>query len=481
MPSDKKKRALATKTAVAVQNLQAVVEDDARWRAGAEREALVALDVSLAKLRAVQSGAGGAAVPRRTPRDFEAFAAWLAENGVHLGAAPFRFDFVDGCADNAALFATRDIAEGEDVIVVPSRVMMSEDMAYSSSIAPLFAAAPALRSIPSIVLALYLLAEALDESSRFQPYIRILPSEFTIPFASFSAVELLSLEPSPTAERAINTLRAQVRHYTHIHAALSKLNLPALPAARFTYANFVWAVSVVMTRQNSLPTRQPAVLALIPVWDMCNHAPGPHTTVVAVSPVDGTASVECRAMRAFAPGDVITIFYGARPNAQLLLFSGFVQPGNNHDSLPLSVRIGADGGLGALKARLLGKAGVAVTRLEGEGGWACGIVADADGDVGAGGLAVARVAVMDKGALGALLRSGIEAATEVADAAVEAQARRVLCSAFEDALAEYGGKDDDGDDDSGVRGNRKLVGELHLEERELLRRALARYSETEAR
>ena len=39
------------------------------------------------------------------------------------------------------------------------------------------------------------------------------------------------------------------------------------------YADFVWAVGCVMSRQNEIPQKdeKQTTLALIPLWDMCNH------------------------------------------------------------------------------------------------------------------------------------------------------------------------------------------------------------------
>ena len=43
----------------------------------------------------------------------------------------------------------------------------------------------------------------------------------------------------------------------------------------------LWSLSVVLTRQNQIPVAgesQGMELALIPVWDMCNHVEGEITT-----------------------------------------------------------------------------------------------------------------------------------------------------------------------------------------------------------
>jgi SET domain len=327
-----------------VLNLQGLVTDEVRW--STEEETVISmakLDEHLMVLRRSQTE-GDIVSKARTADDFSKFADWLGANGVDLSDAPFRISSVEGDeSDNATLYAIRDISEGEDIVNIPSSVMMTSETAMSSSVGRFVARVAALRDSPSIILALHVLAEALDECSSFRPYINVLPSKFTIPFSlPFSPEQLMSLRPSSAFTRAVKTTRAQVTQYTKIYELLSKdpAQCPALPIRRFTYGNFEWAVSVIMTRQNALPSsvpNGPATIALVPVWDMCNHAPGPQTTSVLFDPASKTTQVHCTAMKTFATGDPLTIFYGHRSNVELLLYSGFVQPDNPHDHVEIRI------------------------------------------------------------------------------------------------------------------------------------------------
>lgn len=75
--------------------------------------------------------------------------------------------------------------------------------------------------------------------------------------------------------------------------------------------------------------------ALIPLWDMINHANG-HVT----SRHDPTAQqTECVAMADFHAGEQIFMFYGERPNAELLLYSGFVMEYNPHDYMLIKLGV----------------------------------------------------------------------------------------------------------------------------------------------
>lgn len=331
----------------AVLNLETIVRDDTRWNIddGGIFETLSAIEVSLKKVRQLQS-LWPSAIPHRNLAAFSAFADWLTENGVDMAEAPFEFGRVGGdetVEENATLFATRDIQKGETFLTVPPALMMSSKTAETSSIGKFLSAVPALRANPSMTLSLHLLVEALDESSFFRPYIQILPAKFSIPMSlPFSASHLMSLRPSPAFARAVKTIRSQLLQYTKIYALLAKMpSVITSPSIEmFSYDNFEWAVSVVMTRQNQFPSAlpgQPPALGLVPIWDMCNHAVGEHTTSVFLDPTTDSVTVECAAMRTFETGDAITIFYGNRPNVELLLYSGFVQVGNEFDQVLVPV------------------------------------------------------------------------------------------------------------------------------------------------
>jgi protein-histidine N-methyltransferase len=467
-----------------VLNLEGIVSDEARWR-GEESvaESLASVERGLAKLRQTQRS-WRSAIPKRDGSTFAAFGEWLASHGIDAAAAPFRVDVAtDGDAtDNATLFATREISENETFVTVPSSAMMTSTTASSSSIGDFLSAVAALRGAPSIALALHVLAEALDAESRFRPYIQVLPARFSIPYSlPFSASELLSLRPSRAFRRAVQTLRSQVLQYTKIYVLLSRgqTGCAALSVDNFSYSNFEWAVSVVMTRQNRLPSAgpgRPPALALVPVWDMCNHAAGPHTTSVVLDPATDTARVECGAMRAFVEGEAITIYYGRRPNSELLLYSGFVQPGNEHDSVLVPVAFdGTDrrenvAKVVLLRRQLVEQAGGTVITGTDERGF----MTVAGSVLGSGGGVVDRALVAI-----ARVKAGNLDSREGADErdSVDQRAVGVLVDAIKRLQNAYEARRgtrraDDQSADAGVAAT--LVRALHTEEERILRGALER-------
>ncbi len=91
-----------------------------------------------------------------------------------------------------------------------------------------------------------------------------------------------------------------------------------------------------MSRQNEIPLTtdgKNSTLALIPLWDMCNHANGVIGT--DYDPEHGTCV--CYATQPFKAGEEFKIFYGPRSNAELFIHQGFVYPSNKADSIKIKL------------------------------------------------------------------------------------------------------------------------------------------------
>ncbi|KAE8752234.1 hypothetical protein FOCC_FOCC001027, partial [Frankliniella occidentalis] len=118
-----------------------------------------------------------------------------------------------------------------------------------------------------------------------------------------------------------------------------------------------WAVSTVMTRQNAVVSADGGDLtqALIPLWDMCNHADGKLSTDFNVA-LDRS---ECVAWRAVPAGEQVFIFYGERPNCDRLIHNGFVQPRSACDAVRVRLGVARADPLHAEKAALLPRLGLA--------------------------------------------------------------------------------------------------------------------------
>jgi len=263
--------------------------------------------------------------------------------------------FGNGCR------AARDLAAGEVVLRVPTSLMLSLHVGPAASYSPvpsIVAADPLLRATPTLGLALLIAHEKLQGSaSTFTPYLEVLPTSFDVPLSwQPSDLEPLS-EASPSVfTRAVNGWRMALKQYVYlVHKAAREpqgfgKHFPVmadptegghLNSTRplFSLSLFRWALATAITRQNEVPaaarTNSGSTLALIPLWDMCNHSNSKDTDTsfvagplaepsssLQVGSVEG--ALECRAVKDIAKDTQVYIFYGKRPNSDLLLYSGFV-------------------------------------------------------------------------------------------------------------------------------------------------------------
>ncbi|KAL6076438.1 Histone-lysine N-methyltransferase setd3 [Balamuthia mandrillaris] len=204
-----------------------------------------------------------------------------------------------------------------------------------------------LSQLKSLALAVHLLIEKHNHASFWAPYIKTLPVTYGT-CLYFTLDELKALQGSPTFHSAIQVITNVSKHYSYVFDLLEN-NSHIMHVANFTWEEFIWAMSAVMSRQNNIPLtplndKQPQALhqlsrqqefALIPAWDMCNHDNGKITTFYDIN----SECTECYATRNFKKGEQIYIFYGPRGNSELLLHSGFVFDNNNYDSLSVRMRL----------------------------------------------------------------------------------------------------------------------------------------------
>lgn len=274
----------------------------------------------------------------------ELFLEWCMKNKIARASEPFRIDKVG--TEGNGLVATAPIPKGAPLFEIPRSMMMSTVTARKSKELQPLLADPLIARTPPLCLALHLLSEKLNRgpASQWSPYINILPAKFDIPlYWQLSHFRALRDSISGSTYRlslglVLNTALQYCHVFNILHASTAKKQRPAFPLERFTWKNFIWATSSVLTRQNEIPA-EPSVspktneLVLIPLWDMSNHDVGEMTSFYNFE----TQSLQCSALRDFQVGEQVFMFYGPRPNSQLLLYSGFVLPDNPHDSLAISL------------------------------------------------------------------------------------------------------------------------------------------------
>ncbi|KAM4690813.1 actin-histidine N-methyltransferase [Rhinophrynus dorsalis] len=278
---------------------------------------------------------------------------WARENG----ASTEGFDLVEFPDEGFGLKATRDIKAEELFLWVPRKMLMTVESAKNSVLGPLYSQDRILQAMGNITLAFHLLCERANPNSFWLPYIKALPSDYDTPLY-FEEDEVQYLHSTQAILDVFSQYKNTARQYAYFYKVIqTHPNANKLPLKdSFTFDDYRWAVSSVMTRQNQIPTEDGSrvTLALIPLWDMCNHTNGLITTGYNLE----DDRCECVALQDFKDGEQIYIFYGTRSNAEFVIHNGFFFENNSHDRVKIKLGVSKSDRLYAMKAEVLARAGI---------------------------------------------------------------------------------------------------------------------------
>uniref|UniRef100_A0A8R1DXL7 protein-histidine N-methyltransferase n=1 Tax=Caenorhabditis japonica TaxID=281687 RepID=A0A8R1DXL7_CAEJA len=286
---------------------------------------------------------------KRDSSAIDAFLKWadgvgIARNNVTIGITQ---------SNGFSLQATSSIPKAHIVARVPRHAMITLDHARKSAmLKKAFERDPIVSGMENVGLALFLSCQWLSaEKSKWNPYISVLPTTFPTPLF-YSEDQLLNLKPSPIFEEALLFYRTISRQYSYFLLAVAKNKMfdnaqnrrngmepPIFYNSPFTVENFTsklyfWAVGIVTTRVNMVPSEsatgqdgKPAIIpALIPVLDMANHenlaTDTPMEDLVCYSPDEECAVITSH--KDVKSDEEVTIFYGTRSIGEHLLHNGFV-------------------------------------------------------------------------------------------------------------------------------------------------------------
>ncbi|KAM9294232.1 actin-histidine N-methyltransferase [Gastrophryne carolinensis] len=284
---------------------------------------------------------------------FPELMAWARENG----ASTEGFDLADFPNEGFGLRATRDIKDEELFLWVPRKLLMTVESAKNSVLGPLYSQDRILQAMGNITLAFHLLCERANPNSFWLPYIKSLPSTYDTPLY-FEEEDVNYLQSTQAIHDVFSQYKNTARQYAYFYKLIqTHPNAAKLPIRdAFTFDDYRWAVSSVMTRQNQIPTEDGSrvTLALIPLWDMCNHTNGLITTGYNLE----DDRCECVALKEFKAGEQIYIFYGTRSNAEFVIHNGFYFDSNAHDRVKIKLGVSKSDRLYAMKAEVLARAGI---------------------------------------------------------------------------------------------------------------------------
>ncbi|NWV10997.1 SETD3 methyltransferase, partial [Ptilonorhynchus violaceus] len=319
---------------------------------GKEWEEYVQIRSLVEKIRKKQKGLSVVFDGKRDDY-FPELIKWATENG----ASTEGFEIANFEEEGFGLKATREIKAEELFLWVPRKLLMTVESAKSSVLGSLYSQDRILQAMGNITLAFHLLCERANPNSFWLPYIQTLPSEYDTPLY-FEEDEVQYLQSTQAIHDVFSQYKNTARQYAYFYKVIqTHPNASKLPLKdSFTYDDYRWAVSSVMTRQNQIPTEDGSrvTLALIPLWDMCNHTNGLITTGYNLE----DDRCECVALQDFKAGEQIYIFYGTRSNAEFVIHSGFFFDNNSHDRVKIKLGVSKSDRLYAMKAEVLARAGI---------------------------------------------------------------------------------------------------------------------------
>ena len=277
--------------------------------------------------------------------------AGAVDDDVRVSIVPARFPSTGRGAAAAA-----DLPAGADAVRVPSRTLWTVQHAFDEPAAR----GEAYRTFAALgedtVAALWLVYEraVVGASSPWAPLLASLPplSEKLTPASWPPEAIAALLGGTPVAADAAAAREKLARQYAALFPALSEHYPEAFPAAAYTADTFTsaaeaWnAYGMTVLREEergatgseknkSIPPGAP-VTCLPTVALLCNHSVWPHA--VRYSRLRGDA-LHVPVARSARRNEEVFVSYGAKSNAELLLFYGFCVENNPYDDVPLSLTL----------------------------------------------------------------------------------------------------------------------------------------------
>lgn len=163
------------------------------------------------------------------------FLNWMFENGG-------MFDFItveEFPGYELGLKIDKDVSQGDLVISVPRKLMITTENAQNSVFGTLLEKDTMLKNMPNVSLAMFLLIEKFTPDSFWKPYIDILPSSYST-VLYFTKDELVEFKESPTYTLALNLIKSIVRQYAYLNKLIQTSDHPAAQRLKnvFTYQQY---------------------------------------------------------------------------------------------------------------------------------------------------------------------------------------------------------------------------------------------------
>eukprot|EP00884_Botryococcus_braunii_P010044 jgi/Botrbrau1/19040/Bobra.0100s0067.1 len=258
---------------------------------------------------------------------------WSEDRGAKSLLQPAAFD---GCL-RGMMPAGQAITAGDIVLDIPENLIISHASAAASDIGSAVASIPGVH--PESISLIYTMVDRHDPDSPFAPFWVSLPP-FLLTGLGAPHSMLDDLDGTPLSHQVARHREVIRKHYEDLRPVLDIL-LAAYPTLilpeHVDWPSFLWAIqlwysySIQVVFADGSPGD-----CLVPLASLMNHSPEAHVSKYGRLE-DGRFRM--RASRDCPAGEQCFISYGAKSNADLLIFYGMAIPNNPHDYLGLNIQL----------------------------------------------------------------------------------------------------------------------------------------------
>eukprot|EP00474_Spongospora_subterranea_P009110 CRZ09568.1 hypothetical protein [Spongospora subterranea] len=275
--------------------------------------------------------------------NYQIFLEWLQEGNAYFPKITLR----EYTNEHRGVHALSDIIADELLTSIPRSLIITTEIAIQSAIGKsIIRSGVEIRSRHSLLAAFLLQERArpLSDPSFWAPYLNVLPEKFENIPLNFSREELAYLKGSMVIDKIdsrVETLKSEYQRLIE--------NVPEFK--QFTYDDFAWARSIVITRIFGICVDGRKTEALVPFADFLNHR-RPRETVWVYEPL--TSAFTITAIGCINAGAQISDSYGRKCNSRFFTNYGFSLAENDDNEALIRIPVNQEDPALDRKAILLG-------------------------------------------------------------------------------------------------------------------------------
>ncbi|CAM6109617.1 unnamed protein product [Calypogeia fissa] len=286
--------------------------------------------IRTSSLNAVTNSASASVVDQSTEQrvdQLDQLWTWMTQSGVVSGSGGSSNGVVvkpSLVKEGFGLVAQREVRKGEDLLQVPRGSWICLETVKQSAIGRFLEG-----QRPWVALALFLITERVNPSSKWLPYISSLPQILNSTLF-WSDEELMELQGTQLLGSTLSFKEYVENEFQKVQKEVIAPNGSVFDGKIFTFEAFLWAFGILRSRTFAPLTGDD--LALVPLADLVNHGDVPDSNIPGWELRKGTGFfgskdlLIVRAVSNFQAGEEILMEYGDnKGNGQLALDYGFVE------------------------------------------------------------------------------------------------------------------------------------------------------------